>query len=323
MNASRRKFLSIMGIGAGLCGASVKAIPHNAGPELIMKPKADLILETAGGKFAARDYGGTGRDVLLVHGTGHNLEVWSPLAKCLGGSYRVVSFDLRGHGQTRVDSATPEQYWQDIASVSEALGLANPLLIGHSTGGYAVTAYAASGGDCSGLIILDGFVLDKRKTPDEVKEWTFPKQQLWEMFRYGWVTDRNGVENYIAEVCDKASTDWLNAGIDVRSIEAFTRRSFVAENDLYVRRPTMEEIAVVSNPDPAASVYPSVDIYGHISVPIGFIVAKKGLYANRTDDVVAIVNSNKYRYFLEIEGGHNLHMQKPSEICRFVRLYFS
>ena len=40
----------------------------------------DTWLETPEGAFAVRDGGGPGRDVLLVHGTGHTLEVWEPLA---------------------------------------------------------------------------------------------------------------------------------------------------------------------------------------------------------------------------------------------------
>lgn len=122
-------------------------------------------LGTAQGPFAVEDFGGGGPDLLLVHGTGHNLAVWEPLAECLRGHFRVAAFDLRGHGQTPQDSSDPEQYWRDIGAVCAALGLRRPWLLGHSTGGYAVTAFAADGGDCAGIVVLDGFVLDPRQTP--------------------------------------------------------------------------------------------------------------------------------------------------------------
>ena len=103
----------------------------------------DRLLATAAGEFAVRDFGGAGPDVLLVHGTGHNLEVWTPLAAQLAGHFRLAAFDLRGHGQTPAASTDTQQYWRDIVAVSAGLGLRRPLLVGHSTGGYAVAAFAA------------------------------------------------------------------------------------------------------------------------------------------------------------------------------------
>jgi pimeloyl-ACP methyl ester carboxylesterase len=106
------------------------------------------LINTNAGPFAIRDFGGRGPDLLFVHGTGHNLEVWSPLAQALRGCFRMVAFDMRGHGQTPAQSTGPEQYWRDIEVLMAALGLRQPLLVGHSTGGYAVSAHAASGGMC-------------------------------------------------------------------------------------------------------------------------------------------------------------------------------
>ena len=215
--------------------------------------RTDLI-QTACGRFATRDFGGSGPDLLFVHGTGHNLEVWSPLAERLRGQFRMVAFDLRGHGQTPEESTDPEQYWRDLGGLVSAMGLRRPLLVGHSTGGYAVSAYAAAVGECSGIVVLDGFVLDGRKTPEEAKGWYLPREQLWDLFRYGWVASGNDMERYIGEVCSKAPEDWLNAGVDPALVGAFTRRSFVQRGGRFVRRPSMEEIAAVSLPDEMPSM---------------------------------------------------------------------
>ena len=275
----------------------------------------DCLIKTPSGAFAARDYGGAGRDILFVHGTGHNLEVWAPLSDLLREHFHLTAFDMRGHGQTPAVSASPEQYWRDIGPVAAALGLKNPLLVGHSTGGYALTAYAASGGDCSAIAILDGFTLDNRKTPEEAKGWYLPKEQLWEMFRYGWRTGEAEKEAYVAQVCAKAPGDWLNAGLDPALIAAFTRRAFLQAGNAWVRRPTMEEIAIVSNPDPAAEMYPSVDIYDKVTVPAAFVFAAKGLYANRRKDAETAVSKKPNRLFIPVEAAHNLHMQKPAEVA--------
>ena len=181
------------------------------------------LISTNAGPFAIRDFGGRGPDLLFVHGTGHNLEVWSPLAQELGGSFRMVAFDMRGHGQTPAQSTGPEQYWRDIEVLTAALGLRQPLLVGHSTGGYAVSAHAASGGTCGGIVVLDGFTLDGRKTPEELKGWYLPREQLWGLFRYGWVAGAEEVERHIDDVCRQAPDDWLNAGIDLAEGFAFAR----------------------------------------------------------------------------------------------------
>lgn len=280
-------------------------------------------LETAQGPFAAEDFGGCGPDLLLVHGTGHNLAVWAPLAECLRARFRVAAFDLRGHGQTPQDSRDPEQYWRDIGAVSAALGLRRPWLVGHSTGGYAVTAFAADGGDCAGIVALDGFMLDPRQTPEERQAWHLPREQLWDLFRYGWRATPAEVEAYVAQVCAQAPGDWLNAGVPVEQVAAFTRRSFLAQGDgqgdgRLLRRPTMEEIARVSRPDPAAPIHPAVDLYERLTVPAGFVLATGGLYASRQAALEAVVARRADRRLRVLEANHNVHLQQPRAVAGFV-----
>lgn len=283
-----------------------------------MLARGPLTLDTRNGPFAAWDFGGDGPDVLLVHGTGHNLEVWRPLAERLTSQFRVTAFDMRGHGQTPVESENAEQYWRDIAEVSSALGLSQPLLVGHSTGGYAVTAFTASGGECSAIVVLDGFVLDGGKIPEEEKDWYLPTDQLWDLFRYGWKASPDEVDAYVQEVCRAATNDWLNAGIDVSVIAAFTSRSFLKMGASYVRRPTMEEIATVSVSGSGAEIYPAVELYGRIAVPLGLVLADKGLYGHWEKEVRSIVGDHLDRRFIKLESGHNVHMQRPAEVARFI-----
>jgi len=278
----------------------------------------DLLVSTSSGQFAVRDFGVNGSDLVLIHGTGHNLEVWGPAAALLQEWFHVVAFDMRGHGQTPVDSTDPEEYWKDIGGIIKALNLQSPILVGHSTGGYAVTAYAAFGGDCSAVVIADGFVLDDRKVPEGSHNWDIPEQQLWDMFRYGWMADQDAMEQYITEVCAHAATDWLNEGIAAELIEAFTRRSFFRRGNQWQRRPTMEELKIVGKPDPARPIYPSVDVYDRIHVPIAFIFAENGLYKERGQEVQAVAALSKNRIFSQVNCGHNLHMLYPGKIKEII-----
>lgn len=73
-----------------------------------------LTIRVSDGTLAALDYGGHGTPVLLVHGSGQNASAWGDVAPKLVAHCHVVAIDLRGHGQTRVQSTTAEQYWRDL-----------------------------------------------------------------------------------------------------------------------------------------------------------------------------------------------------------------
>ena len=90
----------------------------------------------------------------------------------------------------------------------------------------------------------------------------------------------------------------------------------------FVRRPVMDEIAVVSVPDPVAAVYPAMDLYDAITVPAGFVLASGGLYGNREADLQRVVAARPNRHVLKCECGHNVHMQKPAEVAAFIRSTF-
>jgi pimeloyl-ACP methyl ester carboxylesterase len=84
------------------------------------------------------DWGGTGEkpNLLMVHGINGQLHTLDPFADLLSEDYRVVSIDLRGHG----DSAwTHSGYFvrdfvSDVVAFVDALDLQPFSLIGHSLG---------------------------------------------------------------------------------------------------------------------------------------------------------------------------------------------
>lgn len=283
----------------------------------------DMLLNTGRGRFAARDFGGRGRDVLLVHGTGHNLAVWAPLVEHLAGAFRLAAFDLRGHGQTEVDSTDAEQYWRDIGAMVAAMGLECPLLVGHSTGAYAVTAYAADGGDCAGVVLLDGFVLDARRTPQEAADWQLSREPLWDQYRYGWNARAEEMAAYVVEACTQAAGGGPNAGLDPALVEAFTRRAFLPTGDAYLRRPTLDDLDAVCRSDTSAPIYPAREIYDRLHVPAGFVLASRGYYAQRREEVRTVAAQAANRWFAEVDAGHNVHMQKPGEVAGLLLEHFA
>ncbi|MCP3803343.1 alpha/beta hydrolase [Allokutzneria sp. A3M-2-11 16] len=121
------------------------------------------------------------------------------MAERLRAHCRLVATDMRGHGRTPLDSDSPEQYWRDLGPVCDALGFQRPILVGHSTGGYAVTAATAAGVvEPTGVCVLDGFVPDIRSVA---------RQTIAD-------TDWPSLADYIEQVVADADQDWLNAGVD-------------------------------------------------------------------------------------------------------------
>jgi pimeloyl-ACP methyl ester carboxylesterase len=111
----------------------------------------------------ARDWGGGGQPVLLLHGLASNARIWDGVASRLAGAgLRAVALDLRGHGESDqpgsgYDFATQVR---DLDAALAALGLERPVLVGHSWGANVALQHAADRpGTAAGLALVDGGLL--------------------------------------------------------------------------------------------------------------------------------------------------------------------
>lgn len=87
--------------------------------------------------LAWRDVG-SGAPIVLIHGLGGSAKSWSTVARELRASFRVLSFDLPGHGNSPAPG--PGLTLTDIADAAVwhllANDVASPMLVGHSVGGF-------------------------------------------------------------------------------------------------------------------------------------------------------------------------------------------
>jgi non-heme chloroperoxidase len=118
-------------------------------------PTATYEIRGGGGlRLHAREWGDPGGpELLLVHGWSQSDLCWTKQVNgSLASSFRIVSFDLRGHGLSEMPSE-PEHYvdsslWaDDLAAVIEKTGLERPILAAWSYGGLVVTDYLRAHGD--------------------------------------------------------------------------------------------------------------------------------------------------------------------------------
>ncbi len=87
-------------------------------------------------------HGGDAVPMLLLHGQADLAWSMHPVAERLAVHHRVISLDLRGHG----DSDQPGTYSLlhfigDVAEVVNLLGLHRPVLVGHSLGGQVASQF--------------------------------------------------------------------------------------------------------------------------------------------------------------------------------------
>lgn len=99
--------------------------------------------------------------ILLVHGMQCDHTHMLPLFEHLAQRHRVVSIDLRGHGQSDKPAGdySNRTFNDDIAFLCSALGLVRPVAIGHSFGGSTLLALAVRNPDLlGGIVLLDSGV---------------------------------------------------------------------------------------------------------------------------------------------------------------------
>lgn len=102
------------------------------------------------------DYGGSGRELLLLHGGADNVETWRELAPLLVADLRVFAYDARGHGRSPTpETASVDQMVDDVFAVADELELDRPVLVGHSMGGVNALLAASQADRFAGVVALD------------------------------------------------------------------------------------------------------------------------------------------------------------------------
>ena len=83
---------------------------------------------------------GAGPAVLLTHGYTATLRMWDPQVAALADRYRMICWDMRGHGASdSPDDPTAyshEATVADMAALLDACGVERPVIGGRSLGGF-------------------------------------------------------------------------------------------------------------------------------------------------------------------------------------------
>lgn len=82
------------------------------------------------------------RVILLIHGYLESVEAWDMLIAKLKKEYRIIAFDVPGHGISEVKGEihTMNYVAQTAAALLDKIGVQKVIVIGHSMGGYIAQA---------------------------------------------------------------------------------------------------------------------------------------------------------------------------------------
>ena len=100
---------------------------------------------------------GIGKPVFLIHGLFGSLSNLGNLARALASNYRVISVDLRNHGDSPHDAEMSLlSMAKDIVELMDDLSISGAYFVGHSLGGKVAMQLAMSDASrVDGLVIVD------------------------------------------------------------------------------------------------------------------------------------------------------------------------
>jgi pimeloyl-ACP methyl ester carboxylesterase len=106
--------------------------------------------------LSVTDRGGDGPTIVLMPGLGMRQRSLDAVASRLT-AWRVVTFDLRGHGESSTAPWSFTAAGDDLGALVAALGLEKPYVGGHSLGGMVALRYAMTGAPVAGVVNVDGW----------------------------------------------------------------------------------------------------------------------------------------------------------------------
>ena len=128
-----------------------------------------------------------GMPLLFVHGAVQTRHIWDAQIEALAGSRRLVSFDLRGHGETPLGSRrlSIEQLADDALTLLDSLGINQAAVCGISLGGMVALEMGTRAPERISSLILANTPTSVSSTPwlRELIDWADPQDLLPFTFR--------------------------------------------------------------------------------------------------------------------------------------------
>jgi len=107
--------------------------------ESLMAPRASGVADGTSYKVY-----GEGKTIVLIHGVGMQQAIWAPQVSALSASHQVITYDMLGHGESRLPTEHVElaDYARQLAGLLDHLDIGECTVIGHSMGALVALEFA-------------------------------------------------------------------------------------------------------------------------------------------------------------------------------------
>lgn len=145
-----------------------------------------------------------GVPVLLLHAWGESLGCFDRLMPLLATTIRVLAMDLRGHGHSGkpADAYSLSDFAGDVTAFLDAMGLADAVLVGSSSGGYVAQQVAITSPERVRGLVLVGAPRSLHGRPpfaDDVDQLTDPIDRTWVRESLTWFPRFHDVPDWYIE----------------------------------------------------------------------------------------------------------------------------
>ncbi len=112
---------------------------------------------------------GEGKDIILLHGWGQNIEMMKPIGDNLCSNHRITILDLPGFGESPEppDKWTLDDYMVMLEDFVSELKIKKPIVMGHSFGGRLAIRYSSE--NVVDKLVLFGSPVVPKKSPKDLK----------------------------------------------------------------------------------------------------------------------------------------------------------
>lgn len=139
---------------------------------------------------------GKGRSLTLIHGGGDNLNSWYNQVPVFSKKYQVLTYDVRGHGQTELPAGpiNTELWVKDLYTLLQVLKIKETILVGHSLGGGIALNFTLVHPDMVKAIILSNSGLRPSPKNEEEKNQmkAFTQKNIERLRKEGLQSDVDG-----------------------------------------------------------------------------------------------------------------------------------
>jgi pimeloyl-ACP methyl ester carboxylesterase len=236
---------------------------------------------------------GSGQPVVLIHGFHMDLREWDEVAAGLASSRRVLRYDVRGHGRSRIESPLPSTV-ADLHALLEELAIARAMIVGSSMGSTIALDYALMHPDRVERLVLLSPGIPGVKVAAAL-DWMTPIIEAV----------RRGQSSRAAELWWESP---LLAGLRARGEAADRYRAVVLENasiwTVATRSPPLEPAAGTRLNEVKA---PILAVAGELD-RAGAVGVARIIAASVAHGRVELVRG----------AGHMLTCEKPAQVIRFI-----